>query len=1117
LVNYPKRLEIGTLVRAVFQSHPDDTLIYHFVLALISQHQRFPMLFQILNKPKWEMLMLHKIYWTPQKINIKLRALEAHIHVKTAPIADFEYALLDSPEVKPPLTPDERSEMPKHPLPANSYWGSWQKDFILWTEFSIPPEWDLDSTIALHLPIGVAGDFEHPEALIYIDERAVAACDRHHQTSILPKALKDHAIHRLVLHGWTGLGPEFPMHSQTQLFMKPCALVQLYDDLYQFVRLARVCLQTIEVLDELNPVKHKLLTALDACFRQLDTREVGHADFSTKLQRAWAILNDGITSAGLPLEVDLYAIGHAHIDVAWLWTVAQSRRKAGRTFHTVLHLMEQFPEYRFTQSQPQLYDYVRQDYPELFKRIQQAVQQGQWETIGGMWVEADCNISGAEALARQFLLGRHFFTEHFGPSAETPVLWLPDVFGYPASLPQLIKQAGLNYFFTIKIGWNQYNRIPYDSFYWQGLDGTRILTHFSTTPEAHNIRSHATYNAEINPLTMLGTWLNIQHKDIQQEALVSYGWGDGGGGPTQEMIENIRLLAAFPGLPRIHYSSVRQFFERLAAKDGWPIWIGELYLEFHRGTYTTQSRNKRANRKMEFLLHDVEVLASMASLIETDYVYPDDELDKAWKLLCLNQFHDILPGSSITSVYEVSQKDYATIQEIGNNLRTLALQTLHEALSASVLVINPTGFARSDLVEWKGDMPDGFGLYNNDGMLVPIQKTETGTLLYIADVQPYSVMSLYLRPDSHDSYSTHMRATPTSLENYYLRVDFDENGDIVRIFDKVNRRDVLPPGQIADQFQAFEDRPMNWPAWDIDSYFEEVVWYSTPADSITVVEHGPLRATLAIKRRIGQSVYTQSIWLEFDKPHLHFHTQIDWREKNTLLKVAFPIDVLSDKATYEIQWGNVERPTHRNTSWDWARFEVCGHKWVDLSEGNYGVSLLNDCKYGFDVYGNVIRMSLLRGSTYPDPYADEGFHEFSYALLPHAGRWDENTIASAYALNDPLILSIHQAGVSTDNTPPSAIDHPDQGNLLLQLVHTSNPNIVIETIKRAEDGQGYIIRLYEAHQWRGPITLTVGFPIKEVWKTNLLEENQEEVLFNQQRIHLSIAPFAIVSLRVLPE
>ncbi|MFH1926732.1 MAG: glycoside hydrolase family 38 C-terminal domain-containing protein, partial [Chloroflexota bacterium] len=686
--------------------------------------------------------------------------------------------------------------------------------------------------------------------------------------------------------------------------------------------------------------------------------------FYASVPLAHTILRQGISQAGPPLDVSISAAGHAHIDVAWLWTLGQTRRKAGRTFHNVVRLMEQFPQFRFSQSQPQLYDFVREDYPELFALIKQRVRDGRWEPLGGMWVEADCNISGGESLARQFLLGRAFFRRHFGIDAEAPVLWLPDVFGYSWNLPQLIKEAGLRYFFTIKIGWNQYNRLPYDSFWWQGLDGTRVLTHFSTTRGSSGVHA-STYNADASPEQTIETWRNFQQKDWGKPGtapplLMAFGYGDGGGGPTREMLENIREMGEFPSTPRIACSSVGEFFQKLETDvgDRLPTWNGELYLENHRGTYTTQSRNKRANRQSEFLLHDAEFLAAMASTVQPDYRYPHPDLHRAWELTCLNQFHDIIPGSSIHEVYVESQQQYAEIRKIAGRVREDALTAIAQKLEADILLVNPTSFSRRDpvlcghdLVQSCRDLALGTGsdlenltLQHSDGTRVSVQPVDGGFLLDAGELPPYTVVPLFLVTGSpsgiqQEHPNAGPTATPTLLENGHLRVELDPAGEIVRIYDKLSHRDVLPAGGIANQFLAFEDRPLNPDAWDVDIFYDDKMWLAEPADSVRVVESGPLRATLEVRRRILNSEFVQRISLTHNSARLDFDTLIQWRERHILLKAAFPADVLSPTATYEIQWGNVQRPTHRNTSWDWARFETCAQKWVDLSEGDYGLSL----------------------------------------------------------------------------------------------------------------------------------------------------------------------------------
>jgi alpha-mannosidase len=1060
--------------------------------------------------------LIHQVRWTAQKIAQRMALIEPLVYRQREFLPPFRYTTLSSP-LDAPLTGPEVDDSRWPVIEPNTYWGQWWTDFMLRSHFQVPGDWDPDAPVALYLPLGEAGDFSHPEALAYIGGAPYAACDRHHQEILLSPPWRDGQSHLLALHGWTGLGGFAQAEPDTKLFMRPCAVVQIDQPTRDFVATARVALGIANSLDENEPARGHLLNALDEAFKILDTREPLDEDFYASVAPAHTALRAGIQKAGPPLDVSIVATGHAHIDVAWLWTLGQTRRKAGRTFHTVLRLMEQFPDYHFTQSQPQLYDFVRQDYPKLFEGIKGRIAEGRWEPIGGMWVEADCNLSGPESLARQFLLGRTFFRQHFGPGVESPVLWLPDVFGYTWSLPQLIKQAGLDYFMTIKIGWNQYNRLPYDSFWWQGLDGTKALTHFSTTPDPGGW-GVSTYNATATPEQAIGTWTNFQQKELQQELLMIVGYGDGGGGPNREMLENIREMKAFPATPRMRQAHVGDFFRRLQAESGdrLPTWNGELYFELHRGTYTTQSRNKRANRKSEFLLHDAEFLAALAARLDADYQYPAATLRKAWELVCLNQFHDIIPGSSVGPVYVESQQQYAEIREMATTVRAAALKVITGKVGGSLLVVNPTAFVRNDLAFWPGHLAPGQQLQHADGTPVPVQSTADGTWLAVGELATFSVTPLAIsrQPSAVSNQQSAVSrqpsavgVTPTLLENDYLRVELNADGDITRIYDKANRREVLPPGTIANQFQAFEDRPKDFDAWDVDIFFDDRMWTGDPASSVQVVESGPLRATLEIHRRILHSDYTQRVSLSFNSPRLDFDTAIDWSERHILLKVAFPVEVFSPVATYEIQWGNVQRPTHRNTSWDWARFETCAQKWADLSEGDYGVSLLNDCKYGHDIRDNVMRISLLRSPTMPDPGADLGEHRFTYSLLPHAGGWGAPTIAAAYALNDPLIVAEGQSPVS--NPKP-------QISNLQPLISVDRSNIVIETIKQAEDGHGIIVRFYESQRQRGPVTLTTSFDLAEVWHTNLLEENQTALTPTGRSVSLLVKPYEIVTARLVP-
>lgn len=1084
--------------------------------------------------------MRHEQRWTREKIAQRIELLGNCIYRRHMALPEWRYLSLQSPADPAPAgirVDDTNWET----IPVLGMWGAIRQEFALRTRFTVPQDWS-GHEVALYLPIGIANDFSHPETLAYIDGEPISSVDRHHQEVRVPPCYFDGQPHVVTLRGWCGgvrVDPAF------KLIMRACELVQVDLAARELFALARVAHGIAVELDENDPARYQLLTSLDLAFLQLDTLEPIGDGFYASVPNALTALRDGIAKSGTPLPVQITAAGHAHIDVAWLWTLGQTRRKSARTFFNVLRLSEQFPDFTFSQSQPQLYDYIRQDFPELFEEIRAAVKRGAWEPLGGMWVEADCNLSGGESLARQFLLGRAFFRKYFGEGAESPVLWLPDVFGYAWNLPQLIKEAGLEYFFTIKIGWNQYNRLPYDSFYWQGLDGTRVLTHFSTTPEhAGNFR--ATYNGKATPDQILTTWSNATQKESQRPGvypplLISYGHGDGGGGPTREMLENITLMKHFPATPQVQFGKVGDFFRKLEREMGeeLPTWNGELYLELHRGTYTTQAQNKRANRKSEFALHDAEFLATLAASLDETYPYPTEELHQAWELVCLNQFHDIIPGSSIHQVYVESQQQYNHLLQLVRAIRDDALCVIRDLLGGEVLAINPTSFARCETALWVGGQP-GVGLSRADGVPLVTQVVENGVLVGVGELPAYSVLPLSIcEAPAALTASREIKVDVNLLENEFVRVELNDSGDIMRIFDKTNRREVLPAGALANQLQAFEDRPRKWDAWDVEIYYDDRQWLAEPAESVRVVECGPLRSTIEIRRRVLHSSVVQRISLGATSARLDFDTLVDWQERHVFLKAAFPVDVLAHQATYEIQWGNVQRPTHRNTSWDWARFETCAQKWVDLSEGGYGVALLNDSKYGHDIHDNVIRLSLLRASTNPDPEADQGEQRFCYSLLPHAGSWDEQVIAQAYFLNDPLIVVGPELGLPAGEIAAGAhledaaflnelqaLGAPTVGPLVLagaekletkelSYLAVDAPQVIIETIKIAEDGLGVIVRLYESQRKRGLVNLKCAQPLAAAWRTNLLEENHQSLDVHGDTVSFQIRPYQIVTLRLL--
>jgi alpha-mannosidase len=1027
--------------------------------------------------------MLHDIRRTIPKLHSRLEYLDTLVYRRAIALPPARMLELSGPS-EDPFEALQKKDAQWTVLPPGASWGRPHQDFLLKFEFKVEAHQLTDMPVAIYLPIGQAGDFSHPETTVYLDEELIGACDRHHQEIYLPPSKQLDGSHSLLLHGWTGIrstsawaGGGSPADA-IPLLMGDCALVQVDEPLRAFIALARVALGIAEHLPDVNPSRSHLLSALHEAFLVLDTRHpIGDA-FYGSIPAATERLRQGIADAGEPLDVDLYAIGHAHLDLAWLWPLSNTRKKAHRTSMNVLALMERWPDFHFVQSQPQLYEFIREEDPALFDAIRARVEQGRWEPIGGMWVEADCNLSGAEALARQFVLGREYFRQHFGPDAESPVLWLPDVFGFPWSLPQLASEAGIQFFFTTKLGWNQYNRLPYDSFWWRGLDGTQILAHFGTARSDSDVKV-SNYNAQATPEEVLNAWSNYQQKDwgppgLRPVLLMPYGHGDGGGGPTSAMASNLSIMHKFPTTPAVHQTKAIEFFRRLESEWGerLPTWDGELYLEYHQGTFTTQARNKRANRRSEFLLHDAELVLSMAQVLKPEAPGLGVELQSAWKLLCLNQFHDILPGSSIGEVYAESEQQYAEIADRAEHTKSEAVQSLAPHFQTELLIINPTSFARRDLALLGTELS-----LQSDLGGIPIQKSEEGLLLDIGITPPLSIIPIDVVAD-RSGLEGEVEVSDLRLENDQLLVEFSEAGDLKRIFDKEHDREVLPRDSIANQLQAFEDRPSIPDAWDTEIFFDDRLFLADAAESIEIRERGPLRGALEIRRRLRDSLIIQRITLMRGSRRLDFVTRIDWHERYTLLKAAFPVNVLSAHATYEIPWGSIERPTHRNTSWDWARFELPAQKWIDLSEGDYGVSLLNNGRYGHDVHKNVMRISLLRGTVRPDPLADLGEHHFTYSLLPHIGKWGALTQAEAYALNDPLVI--------------------------------------IETVKPAEDGNGIIVRMYESQRHRGSYRVMTGFDLRAVWRTNLLEENLEQLPAEDQEFAGAIDPFQILTLRLVP-
>ena len=775
------------------------------------------------------------------------------------------------------------------------------------------------------------------------------------------------------------------------------------------------------------------------------------------------------------------AIGHAHIDTAWLWPLAESVRKCVRTFAAAVRYMQDYPDYKFACSQAQQYEWMKERFPDLYGRIKACVQAGQFVPVGGTWVEMDTNVPSGESLVRQFLLGQRFFRREFGITCRE--LWIPDVFGYSVQLPQIMAGAGVRYFLTQKLSWNQFNRLPSHTFWWEGLDGTRVLTHF---PPAD------TYNGTATVEQVLKNVSNYKDHERGKESCYVFGFGDGGGGPTREMLERLGRMTDVDGLPRVEMRSPRDFFERCEAdaKD-LTTWVGELYFELHRGTYTTQAAAKRGNRKAELMLRDAEFLCAAAHA-RRKAVYPADELTRLWKLVLLNQFHDIIPGSSITEVYEEAAEQYRDVLETAASLRNdaiTALQPPAEAGGQRILAVNTLGVPRREVVE----LPRGTAAVQKGAQGAPlgvVRAPSMGWAVSEADDDVETPVTVAHEGEGDDLV----------LTNAHLRAVFGPDGRLRSLVHRALGREAIESGAAANHLALFDDHPNNYDAWDVDVFHTEKRWEVGPATDARVIESGPLRVAVEFAYELGSASHMkQTVRLDALSPRLEFWCEVDWHEAHKFLKVEFPLSVRSMQATYEAQFGHVQRPTHFNTSWDLARFEVCAQRWADLSEAGFGVALLNDGKYGHATHGNVMRLSLLRSPKSPDPEADMGRHAFAYALLPHTGSpLEAGVIEQAYAFNVPLL--VRATGAEAGEEDP--------------IFHVTPSSVVIDTVKKAEDSDAVVVRLYEAHGGRGRARLLTSLRVKSASLCNLLEEEDEPLACDGHSVGFGVSPFRIVPVKL---
>jgi len=720
-----------------------------------------------------------------------------------------------------------------------------------------------------------------------------------------------------------------------------------------------------------------------------------------------------------------------------------------------------------------------------------------------MWVESDCNVPSGEALIRQVLYGLAFFRDEFGARPRT--CWLPDVFGYPASLPGILKGCGLENFMTCKLHWQSRNPFPAHLFWWEGIDGSRVLAHIP--------RLKSYYNGRPTPEELRFAWEHYHQKAAYPEVLFPFGFGDGGGGPTPEMLEYAARAADCPGVPAARQGSEEAYFDDVrASAPELPLWVGELYLETHRGTYTTHAEIKRANRQNELLLREAEIMGLLAQAHGADLDLA--ALQPAWANLLLLQFHDILPGSSIGEVYREAAEDHARIAAAARGVRDQALQSLASRVGApgDLIVFNSLSWARADAalaaLPAGADASGPLELVAPDGSRTPGQvvvgSEGEARLLFAAEAAPAVGYAVFGIQHAAAAPAHSLAVSERSLENRFFALELDDEGAIRRLFDKRHGREVVSSDQPANDLQLFQDGPEREAAWNIHDTFERRAYDWEPGAQIEVIERGPVRAGVRVVKRYRQSRLEQDILLYDRVPRIDFVTRVDWRERQVLLKAAFPFDIHATNATFEIQFGAVERPTHRNTSWEQAKFEVAGHRWADLSEAGYGVSVLNDCKYGYDVHGSVLRLTLLRGTELPDPEADMGAHAFTYALLPHSGDWREGeTVRRAWELNVPLV-----------GLPAT----PGQGDLpgAASFIQVAGP-AVLETVKPAENGDGWIVRLYEPHGGRGQVRVRMPRRLQSAVICNHVEEDETALLVEGDSFTFDLRSYQVRTFRVRME
>ena len=971
-------------------------------------------------------------------------------------------------------------------------WGEPDRHYLFRLKVEIPESFS-GKEVSFFMSTG-ADDIwntDNPQMLIYINGIRRCGMDMNHNSVCIYEKSnwesgKDRCVD-IAIYAYSNLS-ENGNYLSMEIAAKDDAAMLAYFDILVPFEAAKIFLETGD--------EEKADVLFKEVLRASEIAQNGEGD-AADLQEASIYLRKNLYGKG-DFPITVMSVGHTHIDVAWKWQLRQTVEKVVRSYSTVMELMKRYPEYLFMASTPQMYEFCRKEEPELFEEIKERVKEGRFEVEGAMWLEADCNLTSGESLVRQILYGKRYMKDTFG--VDSNVLWLPDVFGYSAAMPQILRKTGIRAFVTTKLGWNDTNRMPYDLFWWEGIDGSDVVTYLISTCDyikadqamKDNGRLEYTYNGRQNSSQIMGTYRAFREKKVTDTVLTCYGYGDGGGGPTWEMLEmDKRLRLGVPGLPVTKQATVTEFMdglmERVKTSSDMPKWVGELYLEYHRGTYTSIGRNKKYNRKLEHLLKEAEMLSACAAIF-AGKEYPKAVIDNVWKTVMLNQFHDILPGSSIEEVYKDSWEQYeSAIKEI-----TGVIENAIEVLKGCEA--------------WPGE------------------KLESSAST--------SGMKNDLKVNEQDKSSEINISTP------FYNVVFDKNGEIISLFDKEIGKELRNEGDTPlNRLIAFEDKPKDYDCWNIDSNFEDVSWDINAAEKVSVQTYDRSgfatkgdqkgndiisRLCVHVERKFRDSTICQDILFYDDSKRIDFKTNMDWHEHQILVKAAFPVNVDSDEITCDIQYGSLKRSLKRETSWEKAKFECCAHKWIDISEknGKFGVALLNDCKYGYDAKDKLMRLTLLKSGIFPNPNADQGGHEFTYSLFPHLGDYREGrVIENARELNYESHYYIPEKENRFVLEDVLAIE-----NSVIDL--SDNKGIFIEAIKQSENGKGLIVRLYEgygeSHKVNVKLFKNSELIPKDIFECDLLENQVDGDIglkFDpaSKEVMFEMKPFEIVTLWISME